>query len=342
MVRGVLTPVCAMAVMTHALPDGCDPQMAPGGRSEATTALFWQLASSWKTQDTTFSGQTDKYWDDLVNMVKKNPAVRGFDMQNYSPHNPWRPDWSSWDDGTVQNAIDWYYSTSGTGIVQFQWHWFSPTGGSPETSTFYSDQTDFDTAMSVVPGTPENEALVRDLDAIASQLARLQDAGVPVLWRPLHEARGNDDGAWFWWGRAGPTVTKQILDVMRDVFLNQHKLDNLIWVWSEPNADWYPGNDVIDIVGFDSYPDAYDHKCNDDIWNELLEMTSCQKMLTLSEVGAIPDIDWCHDNRGIQWLYFMAWADLVAQDNEPDYLSYVFGSNHVKSIEDISARDVMV
>jgi len=262
-------------------------------------------------------------------------------MQNYSPRNPWHDDWSSWDDGTVQNAIDWYQSTNGKGIVQFQWHWFSPMGGNLSTSTFMSENTNFDTAKSVVSGTDENTALLRDLNAIATQLVRLQAAGVPVLWRPLHEARGNDAGAWFWWGRGGPQVTKQILDLQRDVFLNQHKLDNLIWIWSEPDADWYPGNDKIDIVGVDSYPAAGSLECNEASWNHLLEMTSCKKMLTLAEVGAIPDIDACHDNK-IQWLYFMAWGDLVTKSNEGDHLSSVFASSHVKSLEDLSASEFTV
>jgi mannan endo-1,4-beta-mannosidase len=269
-------------------------------------------------------------------MVGKSPAVKGFDMQNYSPHNPWHDDWSSWDDGTVADAISWYQSTGGRGIVQFQWHWFSPMGGSLSTSTFYSKNTDFDTAKSVVAGTAENQALLRDLDAIAVQLARLRDAGVPILWRPLQECRGNNAGAGFWWGPAGPQVLLQIFDLMRDVFLNKHKLDNLIWVWSEPNEDWYPGNDKIDIVGIDSYPAAHDYSCNEGIWNQYLTMTQCKKMLALSEVGAIPDIDACYD-KNISWLYFLAWADRVASDNTPEHLSSVFSSSHVKSVDDRSS-----
>ena len=44
---------------------------------------------------------------------------------------------------------------------------------------------------------PEGKALLdRDIAAIAEQLLRLQEAGVPVLWLPLHES----SGGWFWWG----------------------------------------------------------------------------------------------------------------------------------------------
>jgi len=35
--------------------------------------------------------------------------VQGFDMQNYSPHNPWY-NWQPYDDGTVDKAINWYHN----------------------------------------------------------------------------------------------------------------------------------------------------------------------------------------------------------------------------------------
>ncbi len=54
--------------------------------------------------------------------------IQGFDMQNYSPHNPWFG-WNPVDDGTIDKAIQWYQSTNKKGIVSFQWHWFSPMGG---------------------------------------------------------------------------------------------------------------------------------------------------------------------------------------------------------------------
>jgi hypothetical protein len=36
-----------------------------------------------------FSGQTTFHYDDFVSQIHEVPVVRGFDMQNYSPHNPW-------------------------------------------------------------------------------------------------------------------------------------------------------------------------------------------------------------------------------------------------------------
>jgi len=72
-----------------------------------------------------FSGQTTFNYDDFVSRVNKRPIVRGFDMQNYSPNNPWYR-FQPHDDGTVDAAIKWYADTCNQGIVTFFWHWFSP------------------------------------------------------------------------------------------------------------------------------------------------------------------------------------------------------------------------
>ncbi len=120
------------------------------------------------------SGQTTFHYDDLVTKIGKMPLIRGFDMQNYSPHNPWY-NWQPYDDGTVDKCISWYKNqTKGKGIVTFFWHWFSPSGGQLRTSTFYTNYTDFNVQMAVTDGTQENKDTLRDIDAIAVQLKRLQ------------------------------------------------------------------------------------------------------------------------------------------------------------------------
>jgi mannan endo-1,4-beta-mannosidase len=104
-------------------------------KTDTKTLALYNLLKS-KYGNCIISGQTN-YWNELIAISGKAPTIRGFDMQNYSPHNPWY-NWSPTDDGTVQSAIDWYNSTGGKGIVTFHWHWFSPSGGALSTSTFYS------------------------------------------------------------------------------------------------------------------------------------------------------------------------------------------------------------
>ncbi|KAM3146928.1 hypothetical protein pb186bvf_001082 [Paramecium bursaria] len=273
--------------------------------NDATQALYLRLQSKQGTH--IISGQFDHY-SDIQSITGKEPAIRGFDLQNYSPHNPWHDDWSSWDDGTIQTAINWYQSTNKHGIVQIQWHWFSPTGGNLKTSTFYTDQTNFDVTKAVIEGTEEHKATLRDIDAIAVQLKRLRDQGIPVLFRPLHEAGGK----WFWWGAKGGKATISLYKILFNRINVNHGINNLIWVWSTPEEDYYPGKSYVDIVGYDSYPGAYNYDCNFNMYMHYQQLIGTTKLVALTENGPIPDIDSCFSS-GARWNFFMGWSDLTTQ-----------------------------
>src|SRR5690606_24692897 len=81
----------------------------------------------------------------------------------------------------------------------------------------------------VTSGTDMNKKLLADLDEVAEYLKKLQDAKVPVLWRPYHEMNGN----WFWWGQQDEFA--KLWEIMYERFTKVHKLNNLLWVWS-PSA----------------------------------------------------------------------------------------------------------
>ncbi len=301
-----------------------DPQI-----NATTKNLYDFLRSMYGTK--ILSGQTNSYYSELVAIAGKNPIIRGFEMQNYSPHNPWGiggTQWLGWDDGNVKAAIDWYNKTNKKGIVTFQWHWFSPSGGQLKSSTFYSDQTPFDVSRAVVPGNQEYTDALRDIDAIAVQLKRLRDADVPVLWRPLHEA----GGGWFWWGAKNADACKKLYDIIYDRLTNYHQLHNLIWVWSTPEADWYPGNDKVDIIGYDSYPGDYVYGSQKKIFDDLYKLVNGEKIITMSENGPIPDVDECFAVDA-PWAYFVSWSDLVASQNSTAHIQSVFTNPKVITLE---------
>ena len=57
------------------------------------------------------------------------------------------------DDGSVDTLISWHDSTDGKGIISYQWHWHSPSGGEVGTNTFYTSLTDFDVSKAEkIPG----------------------------------------------------------------------------------------------------------------------------------------------------------------------------------------------
>jgi len=110
---------------------------------------------------------------------------------------------------------------------------------------------------------PSSETHVRwlqELDQIADGLQQLKDAGVVVLWRPLHEMNGN----WFWWGGKDPATFIKLWRQMFDYLTKTKGLDNLLWVYSPGSsgkiAAYYPGDRYVDLAGLDTYTDFVDAK----------------------------------------------------------------------------------
>jgi mannan endo-1,4-beta-mannosidase len=298
-----------------------EPGLVNSHSDSTTMALYQFLRSQYGKR--ILSGQT-AYWDELIDISGKTPIVRAFDFQSYTQGYPYL--WQNgghtfgWQDvGTTQQAIDWYNQMQGKGIVSFQWHWHSPSGGQPGTNTFYTDHTSFDASQAVVAGTPENILVLQDIDSIASQLKRLQDAGIPVLWRPLHEA----GGAWFWWGAKGAQPCLILWDMVYNRLTKYHQLNNLIWVWSSPEPEWYPGNDKVDIIGYDSYPGEFVYGTQKAIFNSLYDIVQGKKMIAMTENGPIPSIDALIEEDAM-WLYFSSWSDLVIEQNTAQHIQQVY------------------
>ncbi|MGZ3118279.1 glycosyl hydrolase [Streptomyces sp. H62] len=83
-------------------------------------------------------------------------------------------------------------------LVSLTWHVCPPTGGS--TCAFEggvkSNLTNAQFAQVLTQGSALNNAWKRRLDEVVPYLQQLENAGVPVLFRPLHEM----NEAWNWWG----------------------------------------------------------------------------------------------------------------------------------------------
>lgn len=263
------------------------------------------------------------------------PALYGWDLYSYTEGYPWK--WSNEtgshvfgaeDNGNVKAAIDWYKNTDGKGIVTLHWHWTSPKGGKPGTNTFYTEFTTFDVTKAVEAGTEEYQLILRDIDAVAIQLKRLEAAGVPVLWRPLHEA----GGGWFWWGAKGPEACLKLYDILFDRLNNYHGIHNLIWVWSSNEPDWYPGNDKVDIIGYDSYPGNYNVGVQPYMFNDLYHLTNGRKIIAMTENGPIPNPDACLE-QDAPWALFMSWGDLLYEQNQLKHIIDVFHNSNVITVK---------
>ncbi|MCQ7926426.1 glycoside hydrolase family 26 protein, partial [Salmonella enterica] len=106
------------------------------------------------------------------------------------------------------------------GIVAVGWHWSVPAAKDSSRLVFRTD-TEFRIENMLKPGTWENAVMERDLKLVVDQLRRFRREGIPVLWRPLHEASGNRKSGgeeWFWWGNGGPEAYVKLWRHMYDHF----------------------------------------------------------------------------------------------------------------------------
>jgi len=285
-------------------------------------------------------------------MTGKHPAVAGYDYI-FLQYSPTPASWS-WkvDYGDISAAKEQW---SKNGLVSFMWHWNVPTSkeawdkGVNEANfdgyNFYCDKTGFDIRRALIAGNWEHDFLLKDIEKVAGYLKLLQQAGIPVLWRPLHEAAGNytlygPGGAWFWWGRGGADACKQLWKLLRDKLEGEYGLDNLIWVWTldatpgaeNQYADWYPGNDLVDIVGVDIYVENTSAQTRQ--YKAALALSGGKKLTTVSECGNIPDPEKSFA-AGDSWSWFLAWSldQKEYKYNTEAYWKQLMGSSRVLTRE---------
>lgn len=276
--------------------------------------------------------------DYVRKVTGKAPAILSGDFMSYSPAAVKYAGSMPADD--VETLIE--QARQGH-IITMLWHWHAPKDlinkmlkddkGNEINALwykgFYTHATTFDVEKALAhPDSGDYQLLVANIDAIAAQLKKFSDAGVPVLWRPLHEA----EGKWFWWGAKGPKPFVELWRLMHDRLSSHHQLHNLIWVYTgSANPDWYPGDRYVDIIGTDAYPaDVADPLSS--IWEELQTRFAGQKLLALTEFGGVPDIAQTA-KFGVWWVYFVSWggdlgpmtmsdADLIRIYHDPRVLNF--------------------
>ncbi|MCL2697184.1 MAG: hypothetical protein FWE74_03775 [Oscillospiraceae bacterium] len=246
------------------------------------------------------------------------PAIRVSDLMSYSRsftgEKPLQDD--------INLALEWHGSG---GIVSYDWTWFSPSLAIGDRSHYFAAESDFDldrafTSVYITDLDADGvralfEAgavsrscyeLILEIDHMAESLKRLNDAGVPVLWRPLHQA----GTGWFWWGDSEPESYKWLWRLMFERFGEYHGLNNLIWVWSGQSADYYPGDGFVDIIGECIY--------NTDDTSSIPQFVGTgdysgrsgrRRMAAMTECALLPSPDLMNRDRAL-WL----WAALYRGD----------------------------
>lgn len=329
----------------------CDPKATTETKSlmKYLTSVYGKNVISGQ-QEIYGSGHDGNYeyeFDYIYDKTGKYPAIRGFDFMNYNPL-------YGWEDGTTDRIIDWVKERGG--IATACWHINVPTDfTSYKLGEFldwqkctYKPTPSFNTANCLDPSTKEYAYLMLAIDDIAEQLLILQENDVPVLFRPFHEAEGNNNtdgsGAWFWWGSSGSEVYKQLWKLLYSTLTEKYGLHNLIWevnLYTYANSlQWYPGDNYVDIVAYDKYegsPSTWKTSAATTVFLALVNYTNDKKMVAMTENDVIPDIKNIV-NEGAWWLYFCPWyGDFLTNPNtnDPTLLKTIYNSDKVITLDEL-------
>jgi len=228
-------------------------------------------------------------------------------------------------------------------LVDLCWHAVPPTADEPVTfrplpgadpdrlASVQGRLTDAQFREVLTPGTPLYRHWCAQVDAIAGFLQQLQDAHVPVLWRPYHEMNGD----WFWWGgRPGPDGTAALYRQLFDRFEHVHHLTNLIWVWSMDrvhnprmeHAKYFPGIDYVDVLALDVY-----HNDFAPAYYDSLVALSQGKPLALDEVGSPPTPEILA--RQPRWVWYGIWTGMVRNTSRQQFAALAHDP-HILNLED--------
>ena len=288
---------------------------------ENARILYQYLQETWGKycltgqMESTWMGSPDYEMNYLEENTGKLPAIRGMDFI----HNDFQ--------GVVDRAIDWWERG---GIPTICWH----TGADFASGYDECLADDINWEEAFAAGSDTYNSLLSGMDRAVPYLQQLEDAGVPVLWRPFHEL----DGGWFWWSKGGSENFIKLWRLMYSRYTDYWGLDNLIWVYGYSSnggtmAEWYPGDSYVDLVGADSY--AADAEAR--LYEECVEVAPEGMPIVFHECGRIPAEQEMKDAK-VQWLFFMVWTTehLTDVDNQPlDALKKIYNSSYFITLDEL-------
>lgn len=201
----------------------------------------------------------------------------------------------------MKNWIKEIYDRGGVSTIS--WHMDNPL------TMKNSWDTTPGSLRSILPNGEKHQLYLSWLDQAAQFLGNLKGSDgkkIPILYRPFHELTGN----WFWWckNNASAQEFKEIWRFTIHYLRETKKLNNLIIVYNtadfkskEEFLEYYPGDDVVDVLSFDKY--QYTNPVNDssfitEVQNQLKIMNDVavehQKPMAIAETGyeQIPYENW--------------------------------------------------
>ncbi len=241
---------------------------------------------------------------DVKDAAGDYPAVYGWELGGLELDHPKNLDAVPFE--TMKEFIQQGYERGG--VITISWHAYSPLGNKRN-----AWDTTHGTVATILPGAVNHQLYKSWLDKVAAFLQSLKGKkgeAIPVLFRPFHELTGS----WFWWGQrqCTPEEFKALWRFTYQYMHNEKKLNNLLWVYNtsgdfktaEEFMERYPGDDMVDMLSFDTYQYGDNSKSNSfaEKTNQLLSIVQViadkkNKLTALAETGyeAIPQTNWWTD-----------------------------------------------
>ena len=237
---------------------------------------------------------------DIKDVTGDYPAVYGFELGHLEIDHPVNLDSVPFDKmkGFIQSA----YSLGG--VITLSWHLRNPLTG----KTAWDPAAG--TVASILPGGEKNELYKNWLDKVAAFLLDLKGEHgeyIPIIFRPFHEL----NGSWFWWGKnhCTPEELKQLYHFTESYLRDTKNVHNLLYAFNtdrfsskEEYLERYPGDEWVDVIGFDIYQRGKGDKANEQFVLDIDKMLSTletiaskkNKIPALTEFGfgTVPDSTW--------------------------------------------------
>jgi mannan endo-1,4-beta-mannosidase len=200
----------------------------------------------------------------------------------------------------MRNFAIWVHENGG--VNTFSWHPYSALD-----TTKSSWVHDTRVVEHILAGGSHYEQFKVHLDKVADFFHSLKTSKgepVPFIFRPWHEM----DGGWFWWGSdtTTPAELQQLFRYTIEYLRDEKGLKNLLSAYSPDrnfNSEaeyltWYPGDDVVDVIGVDNY---WDFRTPDGLQNVVKKLeiavnyaNKTGKVAAFTETGSdgIRDTTW--------------------------------------------------
>lgn len=224
-------------------------------------------------------------------------------------------------------------------VVNIMWHACNPALEEPcgwdDGKGVLSSMSDQQFNDLLTDGTVINKKWKKMMDDISVYLQQLEDAGVEVLFRPLHEM---NQGKFWWGGRPGANGTSKLYRLTHDYMKNTKGLSNLIWVWDMQDfgtltsdlTSYNPGSEYWDVAALDIYDGsgytAAKYKAMVNIANgKPIAIGECEKLPTRQELLEQP-----------KWTFFMGWSELTFSKNTEAEIKALHTASNVITLDQMA------